>query len=116
LFPELLNSIKIYLYVGQYDYVCNSVGIESTISNLIWGGSKGWPNGSKEESMYLNSTLVGTVQRGKNLTYALLHDASHMAPFDAPAVTFQFIAQSIGIESTTTTPIEKVRYLYHSCA
>jgi len=42
LLPELLKHIKVTLFAGDKDLICNHVGIEMMIDNLTWNGYKGF--------------------------------------------------------------------------
>lgn len=36
------RSSYIYILSGEYDLICNSLGIEYLIGNMTWSGSKGF--------------------------------------------------------------------------
>ena len=41
LFPDLLQKIKIILFAGDQDLICNHLGIEMFIDALDWNGQVG---------------------------------------------------------------------------
>ena len=41
LFPELLQKMKILLFAGDQDLICNHLGIEMLIDALEWNGQFG---------------------------------------------------------------------------
>ncbi|KAJ1906477.1 Cell death protease [Coemansia sp. IMI 209127] len=83
-FKTILEHIPILLFVGKDDYMCNYIGMEWSISNLTWAGSKGFTSHSKASDWTINGAVVGTVQSERGLTYALIDEASHMVGVDRP--------------------------------
>lgn len=41
LLPTVLERIPVLLFAGDQDFICNYMGIESTIKSLTWNGEKG---------------------------------------------------------------------------
>lgn len=41
LLPGLLGKIKVMLFAGDQDYICNYMGIESLIKGMTWNGVQG---------------------------------------------------------------------------
>lgn len=39
--PRVLEKIPVMLFAGDQDFICNYVGVESTIQALTWNGGKG---------------------------------------------------------------------------
>ncbi|KAJ1772351.1 Cell death protease [Coemansia sp. RSA 1843] len=83
-FEKILEHIPILLFVGKDDYICNYIGVEWSISNLTWAGSKGFTGSSKVSDWTIDGSVVGTVQSERGLTYALIDEASHMVGVDKP--------------------------------
>lgn len=45
LLPHILDSgVKIMMFAGEEDLICNYKGIERSIANLNWGGAMGFSN------------------------------------------------------------------------
>jgi carboxypeptidase D len=45
LLPHILDSgVKIMMFAGEEDLICNYKGIERSIANLNWGGATGFSN------------------------------------------------------------------------
>lgn len=69
----LLNSgIRIFVFAGQYDLICNHIGIEKSLYALNWSGAMDF-RASKPLSFPSNDVLsknpVGYVQSSRNLIY-----------------------------------------------
>lgn len=112
LIPGIIASgVEVLMFNGDQDLICNHVGNSKLIQALSWGGdhttgrppSKGERGGFKtelgevEENWYVNGTVAGTFQSGRNLTYVKIFNASHMVPFDVPEVSQVLLNQFIGI-------------------
>lgn len=87
--PALLESgLKVILYNGEMDLLCNEKGILDMIDNLQWGGEKGFSSNTKEYSWNYRDhetktdLLAGNILLDRNLTYITVHNASHMVPND----------------------------------
>lgn len=43
LIPEILaKGVKVLIFAGDKDLICNHVGLERMIDDMEWGGQKGW--------------------------------------------------------------------------
>ncbi|KAG1234227.1 hypothetical protein G6F68_002775 [Rhizopus microsporus] len=98
LLPDILEEIPVLLYNGEYDLVCNTLGIEYLIGNMTWNGSKGFKKGTKKEEWKVNDKLAGYVTRDRNLTYVMIKDGSHMVPYDKPTECLDMINRFIQVE------------------
>ena len=39
--PKLLSKIRVLVFAGDQDLICNYVGLENMIKNLSWNGATG---------------------------------------------------------------------------
>ncbi|ODV96469.1 hypothetical protein PACTADRAFT_49810 [Pachysolen tannophilus NRRL Y-2460] len=87
--PDLLQKIPIALFNGDRDIICNHMGTENMISSMKWGGSdrKGFSRDTDFINWYYDDALSGVIKSERNLTYITVYGASHMVPFDKPAVS-----------------------------
>ncbi|GBB91735.1 hypothetical protein RclHR1_01910019 [Rhizophagus clarus] len=97
LFPEILKQIKILLFSGDQDIICNYMGTEAMINNLEWNGNKGFQNNTKL-LWYVNNTLAGHIVAERNLTYVKIFNASHMVPYDVPLVSMDMVYRFMGLD------------------
>ncbi|PIA17958.1 alpha/beta-hydrolase [Coemansia reversa NRRL 1564] len=84
LLPTILDHIPVLFFVGKEDYLCNYIGTEWTIGNLTWSGATGFSDKSQSAEWSINGKVVGDIVAERGLTYALIHDASHMVGVDKP--------------------------------
>jgi len=94
--PRLLSKIPALLFAGDQDLICNYIGIENMIKALTWNGQTGLGT-VQTQSWNVNSLPAGTWVTSRNLTYAKIFNASHMAPFDVPHVTHDMMLRFMGV-------------------
>ncbi|RPA81850.1 alpha/beta-hydrolase [Ascobolus immersus RN42] len=82
LLPDLLKHMRVLLFSGDKDLICNHLGTEALIAAMEWGGSMGIDADLKP--WFVDGKEAGKIQTAKNLTYTLLYNASHMVPYDKP--------------------------------
>ena len=92
LLPELLESgIPVLLFAGDKDLICDHLGIEQMIHNMKWGGGTGFETSpgvwAPRQEWTFEGEPAGIYQSARNLTYALLYNASHMSPYEIPRQT-----------------------------
>ncbi|KAI6152409.1 alpha beta-hydrolase [Pisolithus tinctorius] len=94
LLPGLLERIPVLLFAGDQDFICNYMGIESMIKSMTWNGEKGL--GKVQTKLWtVDEQPAGTWVSSRNLTYAKIFNASHMAPYDVPDVTHDMILRFV---------------------
>ncbi|KAH9363902.1 hypothetical protein HPB48_011210 [Haemaphysalis longicornis] len=90
---RVLDSVRVLYYTGQLDTVFPAVNIDRYLKKLKWSGQgelarserKPWFSASNA------TTQLGYVTRARNLTYALVLRAGHLASFDQPAALFDLV-------------------------
>ncbi|KAI8083184.1 prepro-carboxypeptidase Z [Halteromyces radiatus] len=90
----LNNGVRVLLYAGDADYICNWYGNYAWADQLDFNGSKdyqsdslkGWNVGGKE---------VGQVQSGGNLTFVRVYEAGHEVPWYQPVAALQMFTDHV---------------------
>ncbi|KAF7302245.1 Carboxypeptidase [Mycena indigotica] len=95
--PKLLARIPVLIFAGDQDLICNYVGLEAMIQAMEWNGAKGLGT-VQTQSWSVANAPAGTWVSSRNLTYAKIFNASHMAPFDLPHVGHDMILRFIGVD------------------
>jgi len=106
LFPELLKHIKITLFAGDKDLICNHVGIELMIDNLTWNGIKGYKNDYID--WVVNGKIHGVYQSERNLTYIRMTNGSHMVPIDLPKESLAMFNTFIGVNEEEKSSLDNL--------
>lgn len=83
---SLLNDgLKVLVYAGQADYICNWFGNRKWINMLEWNGKDEF-NKAGQQDWIVNHKSVGTIQHYQDLTFISIQDAGHMVPHDQPEI------------------------------
>lgn len=102
LLPGLLEQIPIMLFSGEQDLICNHLGTEELINNLEFNGGKGFEISpgvwAPRRAWTFEGEPAGIYQEARNLTYVLIHNSSHMVPFDHPRRTRDMLDRFMGVD------------------
>jgi carboxypeptidase C (cathepsin A) len=79
----LQDGIRVMIYAGVEDFICNWVGNQRWVDALPWSGSGKWA-GAPERKWAVNGTEAGTVKNVGPLTFVKVAGAGHMVPMDQP--------------------------------
>ncbi|KAG2209772.1 hypothetical protein INT47_001920 [Mucor saturninus] len=84
-------GIRVLLYVGDMDWICNWVGNLEWSKKMEWSGKEGY-NAAVDEKWYsdLTGQHAGNVRSSGNLTFLRIFDAGHMVPYDQPENALDF--------------------------
>ncbi|ORX51236.1 peptidase S10, serine carboxypeptidase [Hesseltinella vesiculosa] len=88
----LNEGIRVMLYIGDKDWICNWMGNKAWSLKMDWPGQEGY-NAAKDEAWVNKKTgeQAGEVRTFKNLSFVKVFDAGHMVPFDQPANALDMI-------------------------
>ncbi|KAH9471981.1 hypothetical protein Pst134EA_002609 [Puccinia striiformis f. sp. tritici] len=124
LMTGLLKKLKVIIYAGDQDYMCNSLGLNRSINDLEWNGQKGWgfknnnnpinqdldsKNDKRKGSdlqqqavlpqdYYVNGTKIGTWTEARGLSFVKFDYASHLVPVDAAYAAHDMLLRFIGVD------------------
>lgn len=79
-----IPNLKVLLYSGQNDIICNTLGTMRYLTTLQWAGI---PLFSVAQRQPLNNTeneIVGFFKNYQRLSFSLIYNAGHMLPWDQP--------------------------------
>ncbi|THH16795.1 hypothetical protein EW146_g3910 [Bondarzewia mesenterica] len=80
----LLNrGVRVLIYVGAYDWICNWVGNERWTLALDWYGKEAFVSQELRE-WEVNGTVAGRTRSANGFTFAIVDGAGHMVPYDKP--------------------------------
>ncbi|KAL0591790.1 hypothetical protein ABG067_000933 [Albugo candida] len=104
---ELLNrtSVRVLLYAGDTDLVCNWNVVQAVAIKLQWYGQRGFQQ-AKLYPLLLsksNTVEVGRVQSFDRLTLIRVFNAGHMVPADQPAVAASIFERFVRNESNASS-------------
>ncbi|CAE6534090.1 unnamed protein product [Rhizoctonia solani] len=79
----LERGIKVLIYVGTYDWICNWVGNQKWVLALDWTGSAEFTT-QKDRDWVVDGQVAGFTRSANGLTFATVNAAGHMVPYDKP--------------------------------
>ena len=111
---DIIPDLKVMLYSGQNDIICNTVGTLNYIKNLEWNGINGFVNSKETILKDGDGRVIGNYKNYKQFTFAVIYDAGHMVPQDQPGparvLLEHFIKDDFSERSRTFADIfEKLR-------
>jgi len=84
--PDMLASgIRVRIYAGDVDFICNWIGNKAWTLALAWPGSAAF-NAAQDLPYMLDGKQVGEVRSAQGFEFVRVYDAGHMVPMDQPAV------------------------------
>ncbi|EEP80880.1 hypothetical protein UREG_05722 [Uncinocarpus reesii 1704] len=106
LLPGLLESgVRIGLFSGAKDLICNHIGTEEFINKMEWSGGKGFELSpgvwAPRRDWTFEGETAGYYQEARNLTYVLFYNASHMVPFDYARRSRDMLDRFLGVDITS---------------
>jgi len=73
----LERKVKVLIYVGKYDWICNHVGNEAWTLNLEWSGHDEFSAQALRE-WKVDGKTAGSTRSAQGLTFATINGAGHM--------------------------------------
>jgi cathepsin A (carboxypeptidase C) len=86
----LERNIKVLIYVGKYDWICNHVGNEAWTLDLEWSGHDEFSAQPLRE-WRVDGKTAGTTRSAKGLTFVTIDGAGHMVPYDKPKEALELV-------------------------
>ncbi|KAJ8515289.1 hypothetical protein ONZ45_g7265 [Pleurotus djamor] len=86
----LERNVRVLIYVGSYDWICNWLGNQKWTLEMEWSGKEEF--GKKElVDWTVNGKFAGKARSAKGLTFATVHGAGHMVPYDKAVESLEMI-------------------------
>ncbi|CAL1366449.1 unnamed protein product [Linum trigynum] len=91
--PALLESgIKVLIYAGEYDLICNWLGNSNWVNGMKWSGQRNFQAAASVPFVVAgNSKSAGEVKSYGPLGFLKVYDAGHMVPMDQPKAALQML-------------------------
>ncbi|RKO96338.1 peptidase S10, serine carboxypeptidase, partial [Caulochytrium protostelioides] len=92
LVPLLESGVRILIYAGDADYICNWIGNKAWIRALEWSGQDEFENAEDVDwKVGRTGKVGGKVRAHENLTFLQIYEAGHMVPYDQPEAGAEMI-------------------------
>ncbi|KAJ7117630.1 Alpha/Beta hydrolase protein [Mycena epipterygia] len=86
----LERGVRVLVYVGTYDWVCNWVGNEAWTRGLEWSGQAAFGAEPLRE-WTVEGKRAGRTRSAMGLTFVTVDAAGHMAPYDKPKQSLEMV-------------------------
>ncbi|KAE9004649.1 hypothetical protein PR003_g18538 [Phytophthora rubi] len=88
----LLDSgVRVLIYAGDADLMCNWVGNQAWVMALDWSGKAEFNSVPNRPFVTSENLDAGRVRAFENLAFIRVFNSGHMVPMDQPAVSFEMI-------------------------
>ncbi len=102
--PMLEGGVRVLIYAGDVDFICNWIGNKAWTKALPWSGHKEFSSATDENWVYTDAqnpstpAKVGGLARSAkaasgegSLTFLQVYEAGHMVPMDQPAAALALL-------------------------
>ncbi|ESK93489.1 hypothetical protein Moror_1681 [Moniliophthora roreri MCA 2997] len=86
----LEREVRVLVYAGNYDWVCNWVGNERWTRDMEWSGQEGYGKEVLRE-WFVDGAKAGVTRSSGGLTFATIEGGGHMAPMDRPRESLELV-------------------------
>ncbi|KAG8887476.1 hypothetical protein FRB98_009557 [Tulasnella sp. 332] len=86
----LERGIKVLIYAGDYDVICNWIGNLKWTSEFEWTGKKAFIT-KDLRPWIVDGKEAGVTREADGLTFATVHGAGHMVPYDKPVEALELL-------------------------
>jgi len=91
--PILLNKgVRVLLYNGNYDLICNFYGTSQMLNGMQWSGQTSF-NNAQNTTWTLNGQTLGNARTASGLTYVVVANAGHMVPYNQPKAALDLLTR-----------------------
>lgn len=91
--PLLLSAgVRVTIYEGVEDLICNFYGASATLETLNWPGQSGF-NTAANVTWHVSGSVAGSARAYSNLTYVNVLAAGHMVCFVCALICFSHFNQ-----------------------
>ncbi|XP_020092033.1 serine carboxypeptidase-like [Ananas comosus] len=89
--PALLeDGIKLLVYAGEYDLICNWLGNSRWVHSMEWSGQKDFVS-APESTFRVDGLKAGLFKNHGPLSFLKVFDAGHMVPMDQPKASLEML-------------------------
>lgn len=88
--PLLADGIRVLIYAGDADFICNWMGNKAWTLALDWNGNAAF-NGALDHDWSVNGKKAGTARHASNFTFLQVNNAGHMVPMNQPENSLSMI-------------------------
>ncbi|KAJ2147651.1 hypothetical protein IW142_001529 [Coemansia sp. RSA 564] len=94
--PLLASGIRVLVYAGDADYICNWYGNKAWTMEMEWTGQELF-NAAADKVWMADGVEGGEARAFGNLTFVRVFGAGHMVPYDQPVAALTMVNQWLGL-------------------
>ncbi|KAJ1776500.1 hypothetical protein LPJ62_006702 [Coemansia sp. RSA 2167] len=94
--PLLASGIRVLVYAGDADYICNWYGNKAWTMEMEWSGQELF-NAAADKVWMADGVEGGEARAFGNLTFVRVFGAGHMVPYDQPVAALTMVNQWLGL-------------------
>ncbi|KAJ6497736.1 serine carboxypeptidase [Mycena sanguinolenta] len=87
----LERGVRVLIYVGTYDWICNWVGNERWTLAMEWSGQNQFAQQELKPWGANGGKPIGLSRSAKGLTFVTVEGAGHMVPYDKPKEALELV-------------------------
>ncbi|KAK9158600.1 hypothetical protein Scep_005174 [Stephania cephalantha] len=91
--PALLeDGVKLLVYAGEYDLICNWLGNYRWVNAMEWSGQQNF-TANPNVPFNVDGAEAGLLKSYGPLSFLKVHDAGHMVPMDQPKAALEMLTR-----------------------
>ncbi|KAK6936100.1 Peptidase S10, serine carboxypeptidase [Dillenia turbinata] len=106
--PLLEDGIKLLVYAGEYDFICNWLGNSRWVQAMEWSGQKQY-GASPSVKFMVDGKEAGALNSYGPLSFLKVYNAGHMVPMDQPEASLEMLQRWIEGNLTAAGAVEMLR-------
>ncbi|KAI0784828.1 serine carboxypeptidase [Abortiporus biennis] len=91
------RGVRVLLYVGANDWICNWLGNERMSFAIEWNGQKDF-NSQALREWKVGEDVAGLTRKAGGLSFATIYGAGHMVPYDQPKFALAMVQKWLAEE------------------
>ncbi|CAO2813002.1 unnamed protein product [Amaranthus hypochondriacus] len=109
--PALLeDGVKLLVYAGENDLICNWLGNSRWVHAMEWSGQKDFTT-ARTVSFSVDGKEAGQLKSHGPLAFLKVHDAGHMVPMDQPKAALEMLKRWTQGTLTLTDKTDEISLL-----
>jgi len=88
----LEDNIRVVIYNGDYDLICNWIGGAEWVYSMPWSGQKAYQAAPTQKWTMKNGEAAGTFRNSGLLNFVRVFNAGHMVPHDQPKAALSLLS------------------------
>ena len=91
---ETLDAgVRVLIYAGEYDFMCNWLGNQAWTDALAWSGAEQFAAAANQTWSLASGEEAGSFKSAAGLTFLKVKDAGHLVPHDVPAASLEMVVR-----------------------